>query len=116
VIDPDLNGQSKIAYVSIWHPTGLTEMMPVGSDTRAWDIATSNSTGLKYFNSFFLDVPAREASFSITKWFRDAELTPTPEQAKTFITISESYCEGTALWNGKEVKFHGHTEQLSDLK
>ncbi|KAH7406983.1 hypothetical protein DE146DRAFT_630248 [Phaeosphaeria sp. MPI-PUGE-AT-0046c] len=85
----ETSGRSEIAHVSIWHPTGLTEMMPVGSDARASDFVTSNSTGRKYHNSVFLEVPARKASFSVTKWFRDAEITPAQGQAGDYITISE---------------------------
>ncbi|KAF4450994.1 hypothetical protein FALBO_16403, partial [Fusarium albosuccineum] len=114
---PNEAGVSKIAFASVWHPNGLHEMIPVGPKSRAWDISKGSVTGYKYFNQFFLDLPARDASFSFQKWVRDAELVQElPEQLHTYINISESYGEGTARWNGKKVKFQGHVEQLSRLR
>lgn len=89
-------------------------MIPVGPNSRAGDISTSSKTGVKYFNKFFLDLPAGNASFTFTKWIRDAEITPTVEER--YIVISESYGEGTAQFDGKNIRVHGHVEQLSTLK
>jgi hypothetical protein len=89
-------------------------MVPVGPKSKAEDISTSPKTGVKYFNKFFLDLPARNASFTFTKWIREAEITPTVEQR--YIVISESYGEGTARFNGRDLRVHGHVEQLSTLK
>ncbi|KAL6401358.1 hydroxyneurosporene synthase (CrtC) [Ilyonectria robusta] len=114
---PDLDGITKVAFASVWHPNGLHEMIPVGPKTRPSDISTSPTTGLKYFNKFYLDLPARNASFTFEKWCRDGELTPIlPEQKDRCITISESYGEGVAQWNNQEIKMQGHVEQLSTLK
>ncbi|KAK7416693.1 hypothetical protein QQX98_005019 [Neonectria punicea] len=122
-MDPDLDGRGhldgrgQVAFASIWHPNGLHEIIPVGPNSRAWDISTSNVTGYKYFNQFFLDLPARKASFSFEKWVRDAEFIPElPEQLDEYIEISESYGEGTARWEGKKVKIHGHVEQASRIR
>jgi hypothetical protein len=116
-MEPDLDGMSKTAFASIWHPSGLHEMVPVGPQSRASEITTSPTTGLKYFNYFFLDLPARNASFTFRKWITDGELVPSlEEQKETYITISESYGEGTGRWNGSEVKLQGHVEQLSMLR
>ncbi|RSL52040.1 hypothetical protein CEP53_008229 [Fusarium sp. AF-6] len=116
-MEPNEAGESKIAFASIWHPNGWHEMIPVGPKSRAWDISRSKVTGYKYFNRFFLDLPARDANFRFNKWVRDAELVPsTPEQLHRYINISESYGEGTARWNGKTVKLQGHVEQLSRLR
>jgi hypothetical protein len=116
-MEPDLEGASKIAFASVWHPNGWHEMLPVGPESRASDIEASPRTGLKYFNKFFLDLPARNAHFTFDKWIRDGELTPQlPEQRDKYITISESYGEGNGLWDGKEVRLQGHVEQLSMMK
>ena len=116
-MEPNLNGESKIAFASVWHLNGRHEMLPVGPKSQASDIEASPETGLKYFNNFFLDLPARDASFTFNKWVRDGELIPgPPEQRDKYITISESYGEGIGSWDGKEVRFHGHVEQLSTLK
>ncbi|KAJ3342028.1 hypothetical protein HDU93_003550 [Gonapodya sp. JEL0774] len=112
---PTLDGRVKTSFASVWHPNGIHEMIPVGPETRGSDVSTSSVTGLKYFNRVLLDLPARNASFTINKWFRDGELTPTPP-TQQYITISESYSEGVGRWNGKDVKFFGHVEQLSTLK
>ncbi|KAM6530432.1 hypothetical protein FALCPG4_008560 [Fusarium falciforme] len=114
-MEPTSDGKVETSFASIWHPNGIHEMIPVGSETRGSDISMSAATGLKYFNHFFIDLPARNASFTFKKWFRNAELVPDPPELK-YITISESYGEGTAMWNGNEVKLFGHAEQLSTLK
>ncbi|RTE72426.1 hypothetical protein BHE90_013158 [Fusarium euwallaceae] len=108
---PDIEGQFSQAFASFWHPNGLHEMIPVGPESRCSDISVSSATGVKYFNHFFIDLPARNASIKLKKWIRDAELLPEPP-LKEYITISESYAEGTVFWNGKEVSFFGHVEQL----
>jgi len=113
-LEPELDGTAKIAFASIWHPNGLHEMIPVGPNSKAEDISISSKTGVKYFNKFFLDLPARDASFTFTKWIREAEITPTVEQR--YIIISESYGEGTARFNGRDLRVHGHVEQLSTLR
>ncbi|RSL47669.1 hypothetical protein CEP54_013277 [Fusarium duplospermum] len=101
-MEPNEAGESKIAFACIWQPNGWHEMIPVGPKSRAWDISRGKVTGYKYFNRFFLDLPARDASFRLDKWVRDAELVPSPpEQLHRYINISESYGEGTARWNGK---------------
>lgn len=114
-MEPTLEGKVETSFASIWHPNGIHEMIPVGPETRGSDISVSPTTGLKYFNHFFLDLPARNASFTFKKWFREAELVPDPPGSQ-YITISESYGEGIAQWNGKEVKLFGHAEQLSMLR
>lgn len=91
-------------------------MMPVGPASYASDLTTSAATGKKYFNHFFMDLPARGANLTYTNWVRDGEIVPLlDEQKASYISISESYVEGVAFWNGKEVPFFGHTEQLSRL-
>jgi len=113
-LEPELDGTSKIAFASIWHPNGLHEMIPVGPNSVASDLSTSEKTGVKYFNKFVLDLPTRNAEFRFEKWVREAEITPAVEQR--YIVISESYGEGTGRFNGKDVRVHGHVEQLSTLK
>jgi hypothetical protein len=113
-LEPELDGTSQVAFASIWHPNGIHEMIPVGSNSCAQGISTSPTTGLKYFNEFFLDLPARDASFTFNKWVRDSELVPLAGQR--YITISESYGEGSGRWNGKNISVQGHVEQLSTLK
>lgn len=113
-LEPELDGTAKIAFASIWHPNGLHEMIPVGPKSKAEDISASSKTGVKYFNKFFLDLTARNASFTFTKWIREAEITPTVEQR--CIVISESYGEATARLDGRDIRVHGHVKQLSTLK
>ena len=116
-MEPGIDGFAKTAFASVWHPSGLHEMIAVGHRSRASNISTSGTTGIKYFNKFLLDMPARDASFTFDKWIRDGEITPTlAEQRDKYITISESYSEGVGRWNGKEVRFFGHIEQLSRLR
>lgn len=102
----------KVAFASVWHPNGLHEMIPVGPDTRFSGAHTSPATGLTYFTTFFLDLPARNACFTFNKWFQDGELEPVEEQKNKYITIMESYGEGKGQWGGEGVKFYGHVEQL----
>ncbi|KAI8938551.1 hypothetical protein NX059_004437 [Plenodomus lindquistii] len=113
-MEPTADGVSKVAFASIWHPNGLHETIPVGPNTKFSDLRASKETGIKYFNKFFLDLPARNASFTFEKWFSEDELRPV--EGQRYITIGESYGEGTAKWNGKDIKIHGHVEQLSSLK
>lgn len=113
-LEPELDGTAKIAFASIWHPNGLHEMIPVGPNSVASDVSTSEKTGVKYFNKFVLDLPTRNAEFRFEKWVREAEITPAVEQR--YIVISESYGEGTGRFNGRDVRVHGHVEQLSTLK
>lgn len=68
---PELDGIAKIAFASIWRPNGPHEMISVGPNNKAEDISTSSKTGVKYFNKFFLDLPAMNASFTFTKWIRE---------------------------------------------
>ncbi|KFA67997.1 hypothetical protein S40285_03516 [Stachybotrys chlorohalonatus IBT 40285] len=114
-MEPTVDGQVETSFASVWHPSGVHEMIPVGSKTRGSDVSISPVTGLKYFNHFFIDLPARNANFTFNKWFRDAELVPDPPRSN-YITISESYGEGIARWYGKDVKMFGHAEQFSTLK
>ncbi|RBR18129.1 uncharacterized protein FIESC28_06195 [Fusarium coffeatum] len=60
-MEPNLDGESKTAFASVWHPNGRHEMLPVGPKSRTSEIEASPETGLKYFNKFFLDLPARDA-------------------------------------------------------
>ncbi|CAG9948902.1 unnamed protein product [Clonostachys rosea f. rosea IK726] len=116
-MEPNTDGVSEIAFASVWHPNGWHEMLPVGPKSRASDIDVSPRTGVKYFNKFFLDLPARNAHFTFDKCVRDGELIPgLPEQRDKYITISESYGEGIGFWDNKEVRIQGHVEQLSTLK
>ncbi|KAF5649075.1 hydroxyneurosporene synthase [Fusarium tjaetaba] len=116
-MEPTPDGVSKIAFASVWHPNGRHEMLPVGPKSRASDISVSHRTGLKYFNSFFLDLPCRNAHFTFEKWVRDGELIPAlEEQRDKYITISESYGEGTGMWDEKQVLIQGHVEQLSMMR
>ncbi|RSL66750.1 hypothetical protein CEP54_003550 [Fusarium duplospermum] len=108
---PDIKGKFSQGFASFWHPNGLHEMIPVGPESRCSDISVSPATGVKYFNHFLIDLPARNASIKFKKWIRNAELLPEPP-LKEYITISESYAEGTVFWNGKEFSFFGHVEQL----
>lgn len=111
-MEPNADGISKVAFASVWHPNGLHEMIPVGPATQFSGLEASAASGTEYFTTFNLDLPAREASFRFTKWFQDGELTPVPEQKGKYLSIMESYGEGTGRWNGKEVSFFGHVEQL----
>ncbi|CAI6092856.1 unnamed protein product [Clonostachys chloroleuca] len=80
-MEPNADGVLEIAFASVWHPNGWHEMLPVGPKSRASDIDVSPRTGVKYFNKFFLDLPARDAHFTFDKWVRDGELVPgLPEQ------------------------------------
>ncbi|KAF5662773.1 hydroxyneurosporene synthase [Fusarium denticulatum] len=116
-MEPTPDGVSKIAFASVWHPNGRHEMLPVGPKSRASDISISPRTGLKYFNTFFLDLPSRNAHFTFDKWVRDGELIPAmEEQRDKYITISESYGEGTGMWDDKQVLIQGHVEQLSMMR
>ncbi|KAF5658376.1 hydroxyneurosporene synthase [Fusarium circinatum] len=116
-MEPTPDGVSKIAFASVWHPNGRHEMLPVGPKSRASDVSVSPRTGLKYFNKFLLDLPSRNAHFTFEKWVRDGELLPTlEEQRDKYITISESYGEGTGLWDDKNVRIQGHVEQLSMMR
>lgn len=78
-------------------------MIPVGPNSKAEDISTSSKTGVKYFNRFFLDLPTRNASFTFTKWIREAEITPTVEQR--YMVIPESYGEGKHISMGNMFPF-----------
>ncbi|CAN9155603.1 unnamed protein product [Alternaria alternata] len=111
-MEPDVEGVTKVAFASVWHPNGLHEMIPVGPDTRFSGAHTSPATGLAYFTTFFLDLPARNACFTFNKWFQDGELEPVEEQRNKYITIMESYGEGEGQWGSEGVKFYGHVEQL----
>ncbi|KAF5230474.1 hypothetical protein FANTH_13824 [Fusarium anthophilum] len=116
-MEPSPDGVSKIAFASVWHPNGRHEMLPVGPKGRASDVSVSPRTGLKYFNTFFLDLPSRNSHFTFEKWVRDGELLPAlEEQLDKYITISESYGEGTGLWDDKNVRIQGHVEQLSMMR
>ncbi|KAH6644570.1 hypothetical protein C7974DRAFT_23337 [Boeremia exigua] len=116
-MEPSIDGVSEVKFASVWHPNGLHETIPVGPNSRASNVITSEKTGLKYFKDYFLDLPARNASFSFTKWFEQDELNPAlPEQMGKYITIAESYGEGTGVWDGKEITVQGHVEQLSTLR
>ncbi|KAF5968955.1 hydroxyneurosporene synthase (CrtC) [Fusarium bulbicola] len=116
-MEPTPDGVSRIAFASVWHPNGRHEMLPVGPKSRASDVSVSPRTGLKYFNTFFLDLPSRNSHFTFEKWVRDGELLPAlEEQRDKYITISESYGEGTGLWDDKNVRIQGHVEQLSMMR
>lgn len=116
IIEPDLHGVGNYSFLSVFHPSGLHEMMPVGPASYASDITRGSVTGRKYFNNVFIDLPARGANLSYTTVVRDAEIAPLLEtQRTTYINISESYIEGMAFWNGKEVPFFGHIEHLSRM-
>ncbi|KAH7367774.1 hypothetical protein B0T11DRAFT_326016 [Plectosphaerella cucumerina] len=108
---PTLEGRFSRGFASVWHPSGLHEVIPIGPNSLCSDLEASPRTGIKYFNKFFIDLPARKSSITFTKWIRDAELAPAPP-VKQYITISESYGEGMCEWNGKTVRFFGHVEQL----
>ncbi|KAF5987332.1 hydroxyneurosporene synthase [Fusarium coicis] len=114
---PDPDGVSLIAFASVWHPNSRHEMLPIGPKSRASDISVSPRPGLKYFNTFFLDLPCRNAHFTFDKWVRDGELNPAmEEQRDKYNTISESYGEGTGMWDDKQVLIQGHVEQLSMMR
>ncbi|PNP77005.1 hypothetical protein FNYG_09618 [Fusarium nygamai] len=116
-MEPTPDGVSKIAFASVWHPNGRHEMLPVGPKSRASNISISPRTGLKYFNKFFLDLPSRNAHFTFDKWVRDGELNPAmEEQRDEYITISESYGEGSGMWDDKQVLIQSHVEQLSMMR
>lgn len=73
-----------------------------------------DNPGVKYDNKFFLVLLTRNASFTLTKYIRKAEITPMVEQR--YIDISKSYGEGTAHFDGNDVRIHGHVEHVSTLK
>ncbi|OAL47386.1 hypothetical protein IQ07DRAFT_646338 [Pyrenochaeta sp. DS3sAY3a] len=111
-MEPDAEGVSRISFASIWSPNGLHQTLPVGPNSKFTGVHISVETGLQYFTKFFLDLPAIDSNFTFEKWFKDGELEPIPEQKGRYITIMESYGEGTGRYNGKDITFHGHVEQL----
>ncbi|KAF7557642.1 hypothetical protein G7Z17_g617 [Cylindrodendrum hubeiense] len=112
VISPRKDGTGASSMATIWHPNGLHEVVPVDmSATRAWDPSVSKITGRQYFNKFKVALTARNAFFSFEKPIRDAEVRPAAGQSG--IIISESYCEGTIVWEGESLPWFGHCEELS---
>ncbi|KAG8160477.1 hypothetical protein KVR01_010013 [Diaporthe batatas] len=116
VVSPHEDGTGDAALATVWHPNGLHQNVPVDMNTtRAWDESVG-ATGRRYFNKFQVGLPAINASFTINKWIRDAECAPPAAAAAAGVTpLSESYCDGEALWNGETVPVFGHCEQLSAL-
>ena len=112
ILAPTLEmGYGEPAFATVWHPDGLHEVVAVDPSTRAWDIWTSNFSGKKYFNKFLFDLEAHNTSLYVTQTIGESELTP----RQGGYNISEAYCQGEGKWDGKEVTFFGHVEQLSAL-
>jgi hypothetical protein len=115
VISPRADGSGPSGMATIWHPDGLHEVAAVDmSATRAWDASVSTATGREYFNKFKVTLATRNITFDFEKSIRDAELRPA--QGKAGVIVSESYCEGTVRWDGEDLPWFGHCEELSTPK
>ncbi|KAI9738282.1 MAG: hypothetical protein M1834_008780 [Cirrosporium novae-zelandiae] len=100
------------AFATVWHPNGLHEVVPVDSTSNASDIWTSNFSGKKYFNNFVFGLSARNASLNIKQIVINGDVSPLP--GTQGYNISEAYGQGEGVWDGEEVQFFGHVEQLSE--
>jgi hypothetical protein len=99
------------AWATVWHPNGIHEVLEVGNTTIASDVWKSEYNGKKYFQNFQLDLPTRGASFKIHQAIKKSEIRPLPETSG--YNITEAYAQGKGIWEGEEVTFYGHAEQLS---
>lgn len=102
---------SKRAWATIWHPNGLHEVVEVDSSSHALGKWVSTKTGLSYFSKFILSLSTRGASFEIEQSAKYSEVTPAGGYHG--YNITEGYGQGTGTWEGKNVTFFGHVEQLS---
>jgi hypothetical protein len=111
---PTLEGTlSQRAWATVWHPDGLHEVAEIGPASRALNRWVSSLSGLIYFTDFILDIPTRNSSLNIAQSAKLSEATP----AKGYegYNITEAYGQGYGIWEGEEVTFFGHVEQLSFL-
>ncbi|EKG16261.1 hypothetical protein MPH_06574 [Macrophomina phaseolina MS6] len=76
--EPNLNGANhgEIAIATVWYPSGVREVLPVDSTSRAWDTSRSPKKGKLYFNEFQLDLSTKNSSFRVTKSTRDTVVVP----------------------------------------
>ncbi|KAH8742719.1 hypothetical protein F5883DRAFT_668053 [Diaporthe sp. PMI_573] len=103
---------SNRAWATIWHSSGLHEVVEISSNTsRAANPYVSVKSGLTYFRSFFLDVPTRNATFNIEQSATHSEASPAAGYPG--YNITEAYGQGSGTWDGEDVTFFGHVEQLS---
>ena len=114
--EPTLGGidPNEIAVVTIWHPNGAHEVLPVDTTSRAWDPERNERTGKLYFNEFELNLSTRNASLRVTKFARDALLHPIADYPG-MLNVSEAYAQGQGTWEGEPVEIFGHVEQTSTL-
>lgn len=102
------------SFATVWYPNGLHEVVSVDPTSTASDIWISNSTRKTYFNKFVFNLSAKNASLTIEQAVRNRELGPLP--GTQGYTISEAYGQGSGVWDGEEVQFFGHIEQLSSIR
>jgi hypothetical protein len=111
---PTLEGTlGKPAWVTLWHPNGLHEVVEVDANSTVSDTWVSPYSGLTYFSKFFLSLSTRNASFNIEQSARFSEATPSGGYFG--YNITEGYGQGTGTWEGEDITFFGHVEQLSFL-
>lgn len=99
------------AWATIWHPNGLHEVVEVDNTTRAFDIWKSEYSGHNYFTEFVLKLNCRNARFNIHQLIKKSELRALP--GTQGYNITEAYGYGEGVWDGQNVTFYGHIEQLS---
>lgn len=104
---------SQRGWVTIWHPNGLHEVVEIDPSSRALDKWVSTKTGLSYFSKFELILSTRGASFTVEQSAKYSEVTPA--EGYHGYNITEGYGQGTGTWDGENVTFFGHVEQLSFL-
>nr|XP_036589630.1 uncharacterized protein CTRU02_00384 [Colletotrichum truncatum]KAF6801635.1 hypothetical protein CTRU02_00384 [Colletotrichum truncatum] len=101
------------AWATVWHPDGLHEVVEIAGTSRALEKWVSPVTGLNYFSQFRIDMPTRNASFQIQQYPAKGEVTA--GKGYKGYNITEAYGQGTGTWDGQNVSFFGHVEQLSFL-
>ncbi|KAI6778733.1 uncharacterized protein J7T54_000767 [Emericellopsis cladophorae] len=112
VVTPTIeNPAGKEAWATVWHPNGMTEVLEVDNTTSAWNIWKSEATGNNYFQDFRLDLSQRQASINLHQLIRKSEITPLPDTRG--YNITEAYGQGDGIWEGQNVTWWGHIEQLS---
>ncbi|KAH7033968.1 hypothetical protein B0J12DRAFT_582451 [Macrophomina phaseolina] len=99
------------AWATVWHSNGVHEVLPVDNTSRAFDIWKSEFSGANYFTKFVLNLSTRNATLNMEQAIREGELTPLP--GTEGYNITEAYGQGEGTWEGEEVQFFGHIEQLS---
>jgi hypothetical protein len=111
VVTPTIeNPAGQEAWATVWHPNGITEVLEVDNTTDAWNVFQSEA-GKNYFQDFRLDLSQRQASFNMHQLIKEGEITPLPDTRG--YNISETYGQGDGVWEGQNVTWWGHIEQLS---